>query len=46
MIRVRDVVMRLSSGGRPLTILDGVMLDVRVELDDEAMLSNGDLTVA
>jgi len=28
MIRVRDVVMRLSSGGRPLTILDGVTLDV------------------
>jgi aminopeptidase len=26
--------------------IDGVMLDVRVELDDEAMLSNGDLTVA
>src|SRR5213593_2256726 len=28
MIRVRDVVMRLSSGGQPLTILDGVTLDV------------------
>src|SRR5262249_16975006 len=28
MIRVRDVVMRLPSGGRPLTILDGVTLDV------------------
>ena len=28
MIRIRDVVMRLSSGGRPLTILDGVTLDV------------------
>ena len=29
MIRIRDVVMRLPSGGRPLTILDGVTLDVR-----------------
>ena len=28
MIRVRDVVMRLPSGGRPLTILDGITLDV------------------
>src|SRR5262245_26222512 len=28
MIRVRDVVMRLPSGGQPLTILDGVTLDV------------------
>jgi putative ABC transport system ATP-binding protein len=28
MIRVRDLVMRLSSGGRPVTILDGVSLDV------------------
>jgi putative ABC transport system ATP-binding protein len=28
MIRIRNVVMRLSSGGRPLTILDGVTLDV------------------
>src|SRR5437763_1279562 len=28
MIRIRDVVMRLPSGGRPLTILDGVTLDV------------------
>src|SRR5499426_1748784 len=28
MISVRDVVMRLPSGGRPLTILDGVTLDV------------------
>jgi len=29
MIRVRDLVMRLSSGGRPLTILDGITLDVQ-----------------
>ena len=28
MIRIRDVVMRLPSGGRPLTILNGVTLDV------------------
>ena len=28
MTRIRDVVMRLPSGGRPLTILDGVTLDV------------------
>jgi putative ABC transport system ATP-binding protein len=28
MIRVRDLVMRLASGGRPLTILDGITLDV------------------
>jgi putative ABC transport system ATP-binding protein len=28
MVRVRDLVMRLPSGGRPLTILDGVSLDV------------------
>ena len=28
MIRVRDLVMRLESGGRPITILDGVSLDV------------------
>jgi putative ABC transport system ATP-binding protein len=28
MIRIRDVVMRLPSGGRPLTILDGITLDV------------------
>src|ERR687896_2601812 len=28
MVRVRDLVMRLGSGGRPLTILDGVDLDV------------------
>jgi len=28
MIQVRDVVMRLPSGGRPLTVLDGVTLDV------------------
>jgi putative ABC transport system ATP-binding protein len=28
MIRVRDVVMRLPSGGRALTILDGITLDV------------------
>ncbi len=28
MIRVRDLVMRLAGGGRPLTILDGVSLDV------------------
>ena len=28
MIHVRDLVMRLPSGGRPLTILDGVTLDV------------------
>jgi len=28
MIRIRDLVMRLSSGGRSLTILDGVTLDV------------------
>src|SRR2546425_11684414 len=28
MIRIRDLVMRLPSGGRPLTILDGVTLDV------------------
>jgi putative ABC transport system ATP-binding protein len=28
MIRVRDLVMRLTSGGRPLTILDGISLDV------------------
>ncbi len=28
MIRVRDLVMRLDGGGRPLTILDGVSLDV------------------
>jgi putative ABC transport system ATP-binding protein len=27
-IRVRDLVMRLASGGRPLTILDGVSLEV------------------
>jgi len=30
MIRVRDLVMRLPSGGRPLTILDGIALDVQV----------------
>jgi putative ABC transport system ATP-binding protein len=28
MVQVRDVVMRLTSGGRPVTILDGVTLDV------------------
>jgi putative ABC transport system ATP-binding protein len=28
-VQVRDLVMRLSSGGRPLTILDGVTLDVK-----------------
>jgi putative ABC transport system ATP-binding protein len=28
MIRARDVVMRLASGGRPLTVLDGVTLEV------------------
>ena len=28
MIRVRDLAMRLESGGRPVTILDGVTLDV------------------
>jgi putative ABC transport system ATP-binding protein len=28
MIRVRDLVMRLAGGGRPVTILDGVSLDV------------------
>ena len=28
MIRVRDLVMRLESGGRPVTILDGVSLDI------------------
>jgi len=28
MIRIRDLVMRLPSGGRPLTILDGVTLDI------------------
>jgi putative ABC transport system ATP-binding protein len=28
MIRVRDLVMRLHGGGRPVTILDGVSLDV------------------
>ena len=28
MVRVRDLVMRLGSGGRPLTVLDGVDLDV------------------
>src|SRR5436305_14746818 len=28
LIRVRDLVMRLESGGRPVTILDGVSLDV------------------
>ena len=28
MIQIRDVVMRLPSGGRPLTILDGITLDV------------------
>src|SRR5512145_433672 len=28
MIQLRDLVMRLPSGGRPLTILDGVTLDV------------------
>jgi len=28
MIRVRDLVMRLDGGGRPVTILDGVSLDV------------------
>ena len=28
MIRVRDLVMRLESGGRPVTILDGISLDV------------------
>jgi putative ABC transport system ATP-binding protein len=28
MIRIRDVVMRFPSGGRSLTILDGVTLDV------------------
>ena len=28
MIQVRDLVMRLPSGGRPLTVLDGVTLDV------------------
>ena len=28
MIRVRDLVMRLDGGGRPVTILDGVRLDV------------------
>ena len=29
MIQIRDVVMRLPSGGRPLTILDGITLDVQ-----------------
>ena len=29
MIRVRDLSMRLSSGGRPITILDGVSLEVK-----------------
>jgi putative ABC transport system ATP-binding protein len=29
MVRVRDLVMRLPSGGRPVTILDGVDLDVK-----------------
>ncbi len=28
MIRVRDLVMRLASGGHPVTILDGISLDV------------------
>jgi len=28
MVQVRDLVMRLPSGGRPLTVLDGVTLDV------------------
>jgi len=28
MVRVRDLVMRLESGGRPVTILDGVSLEV------------------
>jgi putative ABC transport system ATP-binding protein len=28
MVRVRELVMRLESGGRPVTILDGVSLDV------------------
>ncbi len=28
-VRVRDLVMRLQSGGRPLTILDGITLDVK-----------------
>jgi len=28
MIRVRDLAMRLESGGRPVTILDGISLDV------------------
>jgi putative ABC transport system ATP-binding protein len=28
MVRVRDLVMRLTSGGRPLTVLDGVGLEV------------------
>ena len=28
MVRVRDLVMRLESGGRPVTILDGISLDV------------------
>jgi putative ABC transport system ATP-binding protein len=28
MIQVRDLVMRLASGGRPLTVLDGVTLEV------------------
>jgi putative ABC transport system ATP-binding protein len=28
MVRVRDLVMRLEGGGRPVTILDGVSLDV------------------
>src|SRR3989442_1341997 len=28
MIRIRDLVMRLPSGGRSLTILDGITLDV------------------
>ena len=28
MIRIRDLVVRLPSGGRPLTILDGVTLDI------------------
>jgi len=30
MVRVRDLVMRLESGGRPVTILDGVSLEVAV----------------
>src|SRR5438128_1401413 len=38
MIRIRDVVMRLPSGGRPLTILDGVTLDVAAGALDPSLL--------